>query len=97
MKQFTVRLFSAMKWALALVVLSLVTVWAQQSNVEPIQLPPIKTVTLENGLKVIVIEQPSLPIVQFSLRVRAGAIHEPTDPHRLSDVHRDDAAPGDDQ
>jgi zinc protease len=79
MKQFTVRLFSAMKWALALVVISLVTVWAQQSNVEPIQLPPIKTVTLENGLKVIVIEQPSLPIVQFSLRVRAGAIHEPTD------------------
>ncbi len=79
MKQFTVRLFSAMKWALALVVLSLVTVWAQQSNVEPIQLPPIKTVTLENGLKVLVIEQPSLPIVQFSLRVRAGAIHEPTD------------------
>jgi zinc protease len=79
MRQFTVRLFSAMKWALALVVLSLVTVWAQQSNVEPIQLPPIKTVTLENGLKVIVIEQPSLPIVQFSLRVRAGAIHEPTD------------------
>jgi zinc protease len=79
MKQFTVRLFSAMKWALALVVLSLVTVWAQQSNVEPIQLPPIKTVTLENGFKVIVIEQPSLPIVQFSLRVRAGAIHEPTD------------------
>jgi zinc protease len=79
MKQFTVRLFSAMKWALALVVLSLVTVWAQQSNVEPIQLPPIKTVTLENGLKVLLIEQPSLPIVQFSLRVRAGAIHEPTD------------------
>lgn len=53
-------------------------VWAQ-SNVEPIQLPSIKTVTLENGLKVMVIEQPSLPIVQFSLRVRAGAIHEPTD------------------
>lgn len=41
--------------------------------------PPIKTVTLDNGLKVIVIEQPSLPIVQFSLRVRVGAIHEPTD------------------
>lgn len=59
--------------------LSSVTVWAQQSNVEPIQLPPIKTATLENGLKVIVIEQPSLPIVQFSLRVRVGAIHEPTD------------------
>jgi zinc protease len=69
----------AAKAVLALFVLSSVAVWAQQSNVEPIQLPPIKTVTLENGLKVMVIEQPSLPIVQFSLRVRAGAIHEPTD------------------
>jgi zinc protease len=67
------------KALLVLLLLGSVAVWAQQSNVEPIQLPPIKTVTLENGLKVIVIEQPSLPIVQFSLRVRAGAIHEPTD------------------
>jgi len=67
------------KVLLVLLVLGSVAVWAQQSNVEPIQLPPIKTVTLENGLKVMVIEQPSLPIVQFSLRVRAGAIHEPTD------------------
>ncbi len=76
MRQFTVRQFFVI--ALALVVLGLVAVWAQ-SNVEPIQLPPIKTVTLDNGLKVMVIEQPSLPIVQLSLRVRAGAIHEPTD------------------
>jgi zinc protease len=70
---------TAPKVLLTLLVLGSVAVWAQQSNVEPIQLPPIKTVTLENGLKVLVIEQPSLPIVQFSLRVRAGAIHEPTD------------------
>jgi zinc protease len=70
---------TAPKVLLALLLLGSVAVWAQQSNVEPIQLPPIKTVTLENGLKVLVIEQPSLPIVQFSLRVRAGAIHEPTD------------------
>ncbi len=70
---------TAPKALLALLVLGSVVVWAQQSNVEPIQLPSIKTVTLENGLKVMVIEQPSLPIVQFSLRVRAGAIHEPTD------------------
>jgi zinc protease len=57
---------------------SSVAVWAQ-SSVEPIRLPPIKTVTLDNGLKVMIIEQPSLPIVQLSLRVRVGAIHEPTD------------------
>lgn len=78
MRQCTVRRFFVIKLVLALVVLSLVTVWAQQST-EPIQLPPIKTITLENGLKVIVIEQPTLPIIQFSLRVRVGAIHEPTD------------------
>ncbi len=79
MRQFIVRQFSAIKFLIAFLLLSSVVVWAQQSNVEPIQLPPIKTVTLENGLKVIVIEQPSLPIVQFSLRVRVGAIHEPSD------------------
>ncbi len=78
MRQCTIRRFFGIKLALALVVLSIGAVWAQQST-EPIQLPPIKTVTLENGLKVIVIEQPTLPIIQFSLRVRVGAIHEPTD------------------
>jgi zinc protease len=66
------------KFFVLILLCSSVAVWAQ-SNVEPIQLPPIKTVTLDNGLKVIVIEQPTLPIVQFSLRVRVGAIHEPTD------------------
>lgn len=78
MKQFIVRQFPVIKLLLAFLLIGSAVVWAQ-SNVEPIQLPPIKTVTLENGLKVIVIEQPSLPIVQFSLRVRVGAIHEPTD------------------
>ncbi|MFN4219132.1 MAG: M16 family metallopeptidase, partial [Candidatus Bipolaricaulia bacterium] len=79
MKQFQVSKFTVLKLLLAFLLISSAAVWAQQSNVEPIQLPPIKTVTLENGLKVIVIEQPSLPIVQFALRVRVGAIHEPTD------------------
>lgn len=79
MKQFQVSKFTALKLLIALLLIGSVAAWAQQSNVEPIQLPPIKTVTLENGLKVIVIEQPSLPIVQFALRVRVGAIHEPTD------------------
>ena len=79
MKQFQVHKFQVIKLLTAFLLIGSVAAWAQQSNVEPIQLPPIKTVTLENGLKVIVIEQPSLPIVQFSLRVRVGAIHEPSD------------------
>ncbi len=77
MRQFQVSKFTVIM--IAFLLIGSAVVWAQQSNVEPIQLPPIKTVTLENGLKVIVIEQPTLPIVQFALRVRVGAIHEPSD------------------
>ncbi len=80
MKQFQVRPGQTLliRILLLIALFSSVAVWAQ-SNVEPIQLPFIKTVTLDNGLKVMVIEQPSLPIVQLSLRVRVGAIHEPSD------------------
>ncbi|MCS7274101.1 MAG: insulinase family protein [Candidatus Bipolaricaulota bacterium] len=63
---------------LLVLLLGSVSVWAQ-STIEPIQLPPIKNVTLDNGLKVIVIEQPSLPIVQLNLLVRVGNIHDPSD------------------
>lgn len=66
------------KWLLASLMAFSASAWAQ-SDTEPIQLPPIKTVTLDNGLKVITIEQPSLPIVQFNLLVRAGNIHDPSD------------------
>jgi zinc protease len=66
------------KMLLALLVTFSASVWAQ-SDTGPIHLPPIKTLTLDNGLKVIVIEQPSLPIVQFNLLVRAGNIHDLSD------------------
>ncbi len=79
MRQFPVSKSEVIKLLIACFVIGSTVVWAQQGNVEPIQLPPIKIATLENGLKVIVIEQPTLPIVQFALRVRVGAIHEPTD------------------
>lgn len=45
---------------------------AQGSDVEQIQLPPTHRATLDNGLEVLVLEQPNLPIVQFDLRVGAG-------------------------
>jgi len=45
---------------------------AQSSDVDPIDLPPTHRATLDNGLKVLVLEQHNLPIVQFNLRVGAG-------------------------
>ncbi|MFB6285901.1 MAG: insulinase family protein [Candidatus Bipolaricaulia bacterium] len=45
---------------------------AQSSDVDQIDLPPTHRATLDNGLKVLVLEQHNLPIVQFNLRVGAG-------------------------
>ncbi len=52
--------------------------WAQASDVEQINLPPTQRTTLDNGLEVLVLEQPNLPIVQFDLRVgAAGSARDP--------------------
>lgn len=78
MNQFKVSKFEVAKFALAFLLLFSLVALAQ-SGTEPIQLPPVKTVTLDNGLKVVVIEQPSLPIVQFNLLARVGSIHDLSD------------------
>ncbi len=78
MRECQVRKFKVAKSFLVLLLVFSASIWAQ-SDTEPIQLPYIKTVTLDNGLKVMVIEQPSLPIVQFNLLVRAGNIHDLSD------------------
>ena len=44
----------------------------QAQEAEEIRLPPIQEQTLENGLRVVVIEQRQLPIVHFNLRVAEG-------------------------
>ena len=46
--------------------------WTQASSVDQIDLPPTHRETLDNGLEVLVLEQPNLPIVQFDLRVGTG-------------------------
>ncbi|HSJ15754.1 MAG TPA: insulinase family protein, partial [Longimicrobiales bacterium] len=43
----------------------------------PYQLPPIEEFRLANGLRVVVVEQATMPIVAASLMVDAGAEHEP--------------------
>ena len=51
---------------------SLVTATAQE-----IKLPPIKKTTLDNGLKLIVIEHHELPVVAFRLVLRSGSTSDP--------------------
>lgn len=85
MREFKVRKFKVAGLFLALLLIFSASIWAQ-SDTEPIRLPPIKTVTLDNGLKVLVIEQPSLPIVQFNLLVRAGSIHDLSDKAGLAQL-----------
>lgn len=47
------------------------------ANAQEIKLPPIKKTTLDNGLKVIVIEQHELPIVAFRLLLKSGSACDP--------------------
>lgn len=42
-----------------------------------VELPPIETFTLANGLSVFVVKSDRLPVVSLQLAVRAGRMHEP--------------------
>jgi zinc protease len=57
-----------------------VTIVAEQPALaapHPYLLPPVEELRLENGLRVVVVRQPSLPLVTARLIVDAGAEHEP--------------------
>jgi zinc protease len=60
---------------------SLVTATAQE-----IKLPSIQKTTLDNGLKVIVIEQHELPIVAFRLVLKSGSTYDPAGKAGLADL-----------
>ncbi|UCB52201.1 MAG: insulinase family protein [Candidatus Zixiibacteriota bacterium] len=60
---------------------SLTTAGAQE-----IKLPPIKKTTLDNGLKVIVIEHHELPVVAFRLVFKSGAASDPSGKAGLADL-----------
>ena len=59
----------------------LTTVTAQE-----IKLPPINQTTLDNGLKVIVIEQHELPVVAFRLVLKSGSAFDPAGKAGLADL-----------
>ncbi len=60
---------------------SLFTAYAQE-----IKLPPIHRTTLDNGLKVIVIEHHELPVVAFRLVLKSGSACDPPDKAGLANL-----------
>jgi zinc protease len=79
-KSFIVS-FLSLSLLLLLVSGCLVTVNAQE-----IKLPPIKKTTLDNGLKVIVIEHHELPVVAFRLVLRSGSTYDPSEKAGLANL-----------
>ena len=50
---------------------------ATEGELAPVKLPQIQEKTLDNGLKIIVVEQHELPLVSFRLMVKSGATNDP--------------------
>jgi len=75
MKNFKSKLiyFFILSFLLFLVCGSLITATAQE-----IKLPPIKKTTLDNGLKVIIIEHHELPVVAFRVVFKSGSACDPS-------------------
>lgn len=78
------RKSKSLKSFLIVIVLAVLMGGAQAGS-ELITLPPITITQLDNGLKVILIEQPRLPIVHFELWVRAGSAYDPPQKAGLAD------------
>lgn len=53
---------------------------------QEIELPPIKKTTLDNGLKLIVIEHHELPVVAFRLVLKCGSAYDPPGKAGLADL-----------
>lgn len=56
------------------------------ASAQEIKLPPIKKTTLDNGLKLIVIEHHELPVVAFRLVLRSGSACDPAGKAGLADL-----------
>lgn len=59
---------------------------ATTTRAQEIKLPPIERTTLDNGLKVIVIEHHELPVVAFRLIFRSGSACDPVEKAGLADL-----------
>jgi predicted Zn-dependent peptidase len=56
---------------------------------EPLKLPPVTRLTLENGLRVIVAETHEVPLVEFYVMVGAGAAQDPPGKEGLASLTAD--------
>jgi len=55
----------------------------------PLRLPPVTRVTLENGLRVLVMPSHRLPLVDFRLVARAGSVYDPPGKEGLAGLTAD--------
>ncbi|HEY7387887.1 MAG TPA: pitrilysin family protein, partial [Bryobacteraceae bacterium] len=53
---------------------------------KPVQIPPVETVTLPNGMKVFLLEDHELPVINGSARVRTGNLFDPPDKVGLATI-----------
>ena len=78
--------------ALAAIMLCALTASAQDVTklkfpaLNPITIPKVEKVTLDNGLRLYILEDNSLPIVQASVRINCGGYLEPTDKLGLASI-----------
>ena len=54
--------------------------------IKPAEFPPFQEVTLQNGLRLIVIERSDLPVLSISLSLPAGSMYDPAGKSGLSDM-----------
>src|SRR5262249_38771210 len=59
------------------------------SAAEPLKLPPVTRLTLDNGLRVIVAENHEVPLVEFYVMVGAGAAQDPPGKEGLASLTAD--------
>jgi zinc protease len=51
-----------------------------------IQMPEVKKVTLDNGIKLFLVEDHQLPLINVSAKIRTGSIYEPADKTGLASI-----------
>ena len=59
---------------------------------KPVPIPPVATLTLPNGMKVYLLEDPELPMISGIARIRTGNLFDPPGKVGLAESHRHDAA-----
>lgn len=50
---------------------------AKEQKVKPLSLPPVKRITLENGLTILIVENHQVPYAAFRLLMKAGGLQDP--------------------